>query len=322
MRAQPVRLRRYLCALAASVAAIILAGCDLAERERIDLGDRVDDTELCAMAPKRDPNILWFGFDLRASPKEDARQYVPFLKYLERSTGIRIEVRFTARDSNIVDDLGSGVVQFAAIGAGSYVKARKIYGVIPLAQGLNAEGRAQYRSVIVTAVDSPIKDIEDLRGRTFAFGSVSSTQGHIIPRIVLAEHGLSLDDLAGYEYTGSHKNCATAVAAGHCHAGGMQDTMGRKMAEDGLIRIIHTSRFYPSSLIAANKNVPPDVVAKVKQALLDFQPKGRDAAGLYHWDRTEMPNGFVEAHDEAYAELRKWCRKFGMLSEQQEEAQP
>ena len=51
---------------------------------------------------------------------------------------------------------------------------------------------------------------------------MSSTQGHIIPRIILSEYGILLKDLAGYEYTGSHAKCATAVAASTgsaCHAG-------------------------------------------------------------------------------------------------------
>lgn len=64
----------------------------------------------------------------------------------------------------------------------------------------------------------------------------------------------------------------------------------------------------------ANRDVPEEVLAKVRQALIDFQPKGVDAADLYHWDKTEMPNGFVEARDKDYEELRKWAVKFGYIS--------
>ena len=41
--------------------------------------------------------------------------------------------------------------------------------------------------------------VEQLRGRRFAFGSVSSTQGHLIPRIVMLEHGIRLADLGSAE---------------------------------------------------------------------------------------------------------------------------
>lgn len=298
---------------------LALSGCDSRDVEKIDLSERIDDAELAMMAPKRDSDIIRVGFDLRGSPVEDARQYLPFLKYLENETGLRFELRFTPTSSTIVDDLGEGVVQFAAVGADTYIAAHEKYGVIPLARGLNSEGRAEYQSVIIVAPESPIQKVEDLRGKRFAFGSVTSTQGHLIPRIILTEHRISLDDLGGYEYTGSHRNCANAVASGRFDVGGMQDTMGRRMAEGGIVRIIYTSKFYPSSGIAANKDVPGEVIEKVKQALLHFKPEGKDAEGLYHWDQTEMPNGFTEAFDEDYADLREWSIKFGLIDSGQKE---
>ncbi len=310
------RAAGLLLALAVGAAlSVALAGCDSREVKEINLSERLAETESAGirMAPERDSDVLLFGFALRGSPDEDARQYLPFLKYLEEATGLRFELRFTPQGSDIVDDLGTGKVQFAAIGCGSYLAAHAEYGVMPLVHGLNAEGRAEYQSVIVVAPDSPIREIAELRGKRFAFGSVTSTQGHLIPRITLTKHGISLDDLAVYEYTGSHYYCANALVAGRVDACGMQDIMGRQMAAEGLVRIIYTSEFYPSSGIAANRDVPPDVIEKVKRALLDFDPTGAHAASLYHWDRTEMANGFVEARDEDYAELREWAVRFGLL---------
>ena len=315
-RKQRPGARRYALILAmAGTVLMALAGCDWRDVESIDLKERVDDAELARMAPKNDGDVFRFGFELRASPLEDARQYLPFLKYAEKETGLRFKLRFTPAYSSIVDDLGKDVIQFAAVGSVSYIAAHEKYGVIPIARGLNTEGRAEYRSVIVVAPDSPIQKVEDLRGKSFAFGDTASTQGHLIPRIILTEHGISLDDLGGYEYTGSHSNCANAVASGRLDAGGMQDTMAQRMADSGIVRIIHTSKFYPSSGIAANKDVPPEVIEKVKQALLDFKPRGKDAEGLYNWDRTEMPNGFTEASNEDYAELREWSIRFGLIDE-------
>ena len=320
-RRQRPGVRRYAMILVTAWTMLImpLTGCDSRDVEKIDLRERVDDAELERMTPKRNSDTFRFGFDLRASPEEDARQYLPFLKYLERETGLRFELRFTPSNISIVDKLGKGVIQFAAVGSVSYIAAHRKYGDISLARGLNAEGRAEYQSVIIVAPDSPIRKVEDLRGKRFAFGSTTSTQGHLIPRIILTEHGISFDDLSGYGYTGSHRNCANAVALGQFDAGGMQDTMGRRMADNGIVRIIHTSKFYPSSGIAANKDVPPEVIEKVKQALLHFKPRGKDAEDLYHWDRTEMPNGFTEALDEDYADLREWSIRFGLIDSPQKE---
>lgn len=317
------RLLSIVGFIALAVCLQAATGCDRREKQKtINIEDRISDSELNEQAGKTNTNVLWFGFDLRSSPLEDARQYLPFLKYLSESTGCCFELSFTPRGASIVDSLGKGRVQFAAVGAGTYIQARIKYGVVLVARGLNAEGRAEYRSVIVVRPKSPIRTINDLRDKRFAFGDVTSTQGHLIPRIALAQRGILLKDLRSYEYTGSHRNCANAVLSGRADACGMQDTMGRELAEAGLVRIIYTSRYYPSSCIAANKNVSQDVLSKVKQALIGFDPNGRHAAGLYHWDRTEMPNGFVEAREEDYAELREWAKKLHYVHEGRPEAQP
>ncbi len=276
------RKRALFLAAVWATLALGLTGCDSPEIQRIDLSERIDNTKMVRMAPERDSDVLRFGFDLRFTPEEDAKQYLPLLAYLEETVGLRFELRFTPQDSTVADDLGTGVIQFAAIGAGSYLAAHAKHGVIPLVRGLNAEGHSEYRSVIVVAPDSPIRTVGELRGKRFAFGGVTSTQGHLIPRIVLAEHGIRLGDLGGYKYTGSHAKCAAAVVAGRADAGGVQDTMGRRVSEQGFIRIIHTSKLYPSSGIAANRDVRPAVIKKVKRALLDFEPAGTHAEGLYH----------------------------------------
>ena len=294
---------------------ILLSSCDSGEeREYIDFKNVISDAELHELAQKRNTDVLEFGFDIRGNIKDDARQYIPFLKYLEKATGYQFKLQFAPSDGSIVDDLGTGKVQFAAVGAGSYIKAHFKYGVIPLVRGINLQGKAEYQSAIVVSPDSPIMTIKDLNGKRFAFGSSTSTQGHLIPRIVLQEHGLTLDDLAGYEFTGTHRNCANAVITGHCDAGGMQDTMAKIMERDGSPRILYLSKYYPSSGIAANNNVPSETIKKVKKALIDFQPDGRDDAGMYNWDRTEMPNGFIEAFEEDYTEITNWAKKFKYFS--------
>jgi phosphonate transport system substrate-binding protein len=292
---------------------LALTGCDASRVQEIDLNERIDSDKVNSQIVKPNGNSLRFGFDLRASPDEDARQYLPFLKYLEKKTGLNFELRFPPKDLSIVDLLGTGKVHFAAIGGVSYLVAHEKYGVIPLLHGLNADGRSEYQSVIVVAPGSSIQRIEDLRGRRFAFGDITSTQGHLIPRIMLAEKGIWITDLAEYEFTGSHYNCVNAVVSGGFDAGGVQDMLGRRMAAEGLLRILTTSDFYPSSGIAANRDVPAGWVQKVKKALLDFRPEGADAQSLYHWDLTEMAGGFSEATDADYSKMRDWAIKLGLF---------
>jgi phosphonate transport system substrate-binding protein len=302
---------------AAGLALLALAGCNREPQPlpgRVDLDTRVADRSAVAdAAAAPGERSFVFGFDLRASPQEDARQYLPFLRYLERRTGYRFRLHFAAGDARIVEDLGRGAVDFAALGAYSFVLARERYGAVALARGLDRRGRGEYRSLIVVAPGSPLKRVADLRGRRLAFGATTSTQGHLIPRIELMQHGVALADLASHRYTGSHRACAGEVIAGRADACGMQDVMAEELADQGLVRILHASAYYPSSGIAASARLPAEVRERVRRALVEFEPQGHDAAGLYRWDKTEMARGFVAARDGDYASIRDWLRRLGML---------
>lgn len=289
---------------------VILVGCEQHTGANAEQDKRLSDKELRQQVVADTNNkVLKFGFDVRASLQEDAKQYLPFLKYLEKETGYKFKLRFTPKDGRVVTDLGKGVVQLAAIGATSYIQAADKYSVKPLVRGLNKDGSAEYRSYLVVRPDSSIKDITDIYDKRFAFGSRTSTQGHLIPRIILQKQQIQLQDLKSFFYTGSHQKCAEAVISGKADVCGMQDTMADELAARNQIRILYRSEYFPSSGIAVNGNVPKKVQNKVRQALLAFKPKGRDAKGLYHWVKTEMPNGFVKAEDSDYQALRQWMSK-------------
>jgi len=298
-----------------------LFSCDSSDNapvQRVDSADRLSDAELQQLQQQpaeKSSGSYSFGFDLRASPQEDVAQYLPFLNYLEAATGYHFDLHFTPKDSTAADELGENRTQFAAMGANGFLHAQSHYEARSLVRGLNQAGKAEYRSFFVVRPDSPVRNIADIKGRKLAFGSRDSTQGHLIPRIMLSENGISLDDLHAYDYMGSHQNCVEAVVSGHYDVCGMQDQLAEKLASENLVKIIHRSRYYPSSGIVVSKAVPDEVVARVRQALLDFDPQGKDAKDLYHWERTEMARGFIASQQGDYDDLRRWFSRLGFLHE-------
>lgn len=256
---------------------------------------------------------LKFGFDLRLGPKEDVQIYLPFLRYLEQNTGNRFSLSFTERYEDTVENLGKGVIHFAALGPVNCVLAKERYGADCLVMGLNQEGKPEYRAVIFTKIDSPIKNLKDLKGKTFAFGGRYSTQGHIIPRKMLEDAGITVKDLKNYVFTGSHANTARAILNEEYDAGGMQDTLAKRLVSEGKIKILATSKPYPSSLICFNKDVDPTILKAVKAALLSFEPQGKHAGILVDWDRTEMPKGFTGYNESSLKEIRELVRRYGLL---------
>lgn len=257
--------------------------------------------------------VVKFGFGHRLDAAEEARIYTPFLQYLEKKTGYKFEPRFVQKSESMPDILGKGEVQFMAMGSVEYIHTKEKYGAIPVVRGLNSQGKAEYQAAIITKPDSSIKKIGDIRGKSFAFGSDSSTQGHLIPRTMLLKVGISINDLKESTYTGAHDKVGEAVISGKYDAGGLQDTLAKDLEKKGLVRIVAMSDNYPSSGVAANASVDPKVIEAVKKALLEFDPLGKDKEELYHWDRTEMPNGFIKATGSDYDSIKDAMMKLGFL---------
>ncbi|HET9496337.1 MAG TPA: PhnD/SsuA/transferrin family substrate-binding protein [Chloroflexia bacterium] len=256
---------------------------------------------------------LYIGFDRRLEPKEDVLQIASLAAWLEGQTGLSIGVSVTPRGSSVVDDLCAGRVDFAAVGTVSYLQSNDQCGARILLRGRNAEGQDTYKSAIIVRAGSPIHTVADLRGRAFAFGAPNSTQGHLIPRLMLEEAGVSIHDLSVYAFHDSHAATANAVTSGRYEAGALQDTLARELEARGLVRIVAYSGPYPSSGIVAGPQVPSDTARTLIDALLRFDPLGDDAESVHGWSRTEMPGGFVTARDGDYAGLREIARTIGLL---------
>lgn len=251
------------------------------------------------------------GFDPRLEPKEDVRQVASLADWLSHQTGLSFSVYITEQDGSIVDDLCAGKADFAVVGTVSYLKTNDQCGASILVRGRNAEGQDTYRAAIIVPPDSPLQTLTDLRGHSFAFGALNSTQGNLIPRLMLQQAGIQLDDFSAYTYTGSHAATANAVTSGRYQAGALQDTLALDLARRGLVRILALSGPYPSSGVVAGPHVPSQTMEIVRQALLQLDPS---AAALYQWQRTEMPLGFVTARDDEYEELRRIARLIGLLA--------
>ncbi|HEW81389.1 MAG TPA: phosphate/phosphite/phosphonate ABC transporter substrate-binding protein, partial [Nitrospirae bacterium] len=243
------------------------------------------------------PNTLMFGFDLRLGPKEEVRIYTPFLKYLEQATGRRFRIKFTERYEDTIKNLGKGKTHFAAVGVLSYVIAEQKYGIKYLVSGINKEGDPQYHAAIIAAPDSKIEDLKDLKGKCFAFGAKMSTQGHLIPRKMLEDAGVTLNDLSQYKYTASHVNAVRSVLNGECDAAGIDNTLARSMAAAGEIKILKVSEPYPSTVIAYNTSLDKEIVEEIRSALIAFEPAGKHKSMLFDWDRTEMTMGFTKVDE-------------------------
>ncbi|MBC2695309.1 MAG: phosphate/phosphite/phosphonate ABC transporter substrate-binding protein [Desulfobacteraceae bacterium] len=294
---------------------VAVLSCEKGEESRkVDLDKRVSDVSQLVKTTDMGKSLT-FCFDRRIDPSEEIKIYGVFLDYLEKETGLDFTLLFSKSYQEAIENIGAGKAQFAIMGGLSFLKAQHDYGVRMLVKGLGQNKKGDYQAAIIVEKNSPIKQLCQLKGCCFAFGSKHSTQGYLIPRYMLEKEGVLLGDLNKYFFTGSHWNCARAVIKGDALAGGIQDALAFRLEKDGVIRIIALSDYHPRSGIAVNKNVPEEIVDKVKTALLRFDPAGKHKDGLINWDKTEMLGGFTDFKPQNYDVLKKIAEKYRLLGD-------
>src|SRR5580692_2232794 len=170
-------------------------------------------------------------------------QKAPLKDYLSKTLGEPVNLVIPTNYNATVEALGNNSLDFAYLGALTYVKAHEQYGVLPLVQ--RAEDK-QFHSLFITPAGSSIKTLADVKGKRFAFGDINSTSGHLIPYAELKKAGVDVDHDLQFRYTGSHPATVKAVEAGAADAGALDETVYKEMTTDGKVdphkvRILYTS---------------------------------------------------------------------------------
>jgi phosphonate transport system substrate-binding protein len=230
--------------------------------------------------------------------------YQPFIDYLNETTPYQFEIKLSRVYQDTIDRLGNGDIVIASCGPASYVKAREKYDVKPIVRALSKNGKPYYRGIIIVRQDSPIKNLSDLREKSFAFGQAWSTAGHILPEYYLLKANIKLKDLKHYDFLRHHDSVANAVLKGQFDAGAVKDIIAYKYQKEGL-RFIFMTDPIPTVPIVVRADAPQEMVKSVKNALLNLNPGDQNhQRKMAQWDE-EFKYGFTEALDSDYDSIRK-----------------
>jgi phosphonate transport system substrate-binding protein len=233
--------------------------------------------------------------------------YQPFVDFLSETTPYQFEIKLFRIYQDTIDQLGRGEILIASCGPVAYVKAREKYDVKPIVRAISKDGKPYYRGIIIVRQDSPIQNLSELRGRSFAFGQAWSTAGHILPEYYLTKANIRLKDLKEYSFLRHHDSVANAVLKGQFDAGAVKDIIAHKYQKDGLRFIFFTDPI-PTVPIVVRRDTPTEMVNSVKSALLNLDPQNPiHQKKTISWDE-EFKYGFAEASDSDYDSIRKILR--------------
>ena len=240
-----------------------------------------------------------FGVIPRYNPHVTYEYYQPLMDYLSRNTPYRFELRLGRTYLETIEDLRKGTTDVAYLGGATYAIARHRFGARALVKPRNAEGGTTYRCFIIVRKDSPIRTIQDLRGKSVAFGARRATTGSLIPSYMLFGSGVTPNHLKVVRNLHNHEEVAKAVLKGLYDAGAVKDVVAWKYEAQGL-RVIAESEDLPNAPIAAGRTLSRDAEEAMVKALLSIDGSSpEEKADLARWG-PELQHGFVRARGEEY----------------------
>lgn len=247
------------------------------------------------------------------APTELLRKFKPLGAYLEQELGMKVEFVPVADYAAVVEALAADRIDMAWLGGFTFVQAHlKTGNAVPLVQ---REQDAEFTSKFITS-DPAVKSLQDLKGKTFAFGSVSSTSGSLMPRYFMLQDGIKPEDFfSRVAYSGAHDATAAWVQAGKADAGVLNASVWQKLVDGGKVdtdkvKVFATTPTYYDYNWTVRGNLDADLQAKIKSAFLALDPAKPEHKAILD---LQAASRFIETKPENYAGIEEAARAAGLL---------
>jgi phosphonate transport system substrate-binding protein len=269
---------------------------------------------VASAAPALAQNALHVSAIPDEAPTELQRKFAPLGKYLEAELGMKVEFIPVSDYAAVVEALAAKKIDMAWLGGFTFVQARLRTGnAIPIVQ--RAEDQA-FTSKFIANGESGINSLNDLKGRTFSFGSVSSTSGHLMPRFYLQQNGINPErDFKRVAFSGAHDATALQVEAGKVDAGVLNASVWDKLLQDkrvdpAKIKVIYTTPPYFDYNWTVRGDLDPLLVKKIADAFLKLDPKNPAQKEILDLQRASR---FVPTNPDNYRGIESAAREAGLI---------
>jgi phosphonate transport system substrate-binding protein len=246
---------------------------------------------------------------------EQIRKFTPLASYLEKALNVKVEFTPVSDYPAAVEALVNKKVDLVWFGGFTHVQANLRSGgkIVPLAQ---REEDTRFQSVFIAKTDSGIKTLADMKGKQVSFGSQSSTSGHLMPRSFLLEAKIDPEkDFKRIAYSGAHDATIASVVSGKVDAAALDITVWKKFVTENkvdtkAVDVFYTTPGYFNYNWSVHADMPADMQAKVKAALLALDPAKPDQAEILKLNRATR---YIATQPSNYKGLEAAARSAGLL---------
>ncbi|HLA31499.1 MAG TPA: putative selenate ABC transporter substrate-binding protein [Pseudomonas sp.] len=251
------------------------------------------------------------------APTELLRKFKPLGAYLKQQLGMKVEFVPVSDYAAVVEAIAADRIDLAWLGGFTFVQTRlktanSAHPAIPLVQRSEDE---KFTSKIISA-DPAVQSLQDLKGKTFAFGSVSSTSGSLMPRYFMLQDGIKPEDFfSRIAYSGAHDATAAWVQAGKADGGVLNASVWDKLVAAGKVdtdkvKVIATTPPYFDYNWTVRGTLDAGLRDKIQAAFLALDPAKPEHKAILD---LQAASRFIATQAENYQGIEEAARAAGLL---------
>jgi len=261
------------------------------------------------------PDVLKVSAIPDENPNELLRIYTPFALYLAKE--LRMKVHFTPVVDYAATVEGLAAKKLDLVWYGGFTSVQAVRRTNGTARRLVLRQEdAEFKSVFIARPGSGINSLADLKGKTFAFGSVGSTSGHLMPRFFVLKAGLNPErDFKQMAYSGAHDATALWVESGKVDAGALNFLVWDKLVQTkkvdlSKVNVFWTTPPYVDYVWTARGDLDKGLQEKIAAAFLKLDYANPDHKRLLDLHRTRK---YIKAIDEDWKGIEEAAMAAGLL---------
>lgn len=259
------------------------------------------------------PAVLKIGILPDESVDVLLKRYTPLFQYLSKELDVPYDLKIPASYEDLLKQFSRGDIDLAYFGGFTFIQANHISNAVPLVM---RDIDVRFTSYFFSRNGTPPKQLQDFKGKSFAFGSKLSTSGHLMPRYFLKEREIIPETFfSKVQYSGSHYITATWVRDGAVDIGVANSKIIDKMFRDGVlnqsdIQILWQTPPYPDYVWAIQPRFGLSTRTRITNAFLSLSPSNKEHAAIL---AGVDANGFLPASVSDFAQLDGIAHELGLM---------
>jgi phosphonate transport system substrate-binding protein len=235
--------------------------------------------------------------------------YQPLFEAVGETTNMQFGLKVAQSYGAVVEAMCNGTADIAFVGPVTYLQAKE-RGCAELLAVAVEDGQSIYYAGLFARDESAIQSLDDVRGKSVAFGDVNSTSSFIFPVAMLMEAGIDpVKDLSALRLTGTHANSLAALIEGRVDVAALSFDSYEKAVRSGVpgasdLRVVARSEAIPYPPLVMSTRLPDELKQELRQAFEDVENspnikpemiRGYGGAQVDAYDTQFSPEHFDEA---------------------------